>query len=76
MTPITENTPCWLFLHDHERSTPVGRSKEQTCPHGGVGSSVLDTNPSGVGGGGGPGRGRESKICLHFGGSFEFPISF
>ena len=43
----------------------------------GVCSSVLDTNPHGVGGGGGPGGGGgQSKSFLHFGGIFEFPISF
>ena len=50
--------------------------------HGGVCSSVLDTNPRGVGGGVGEGErvgvgwGGVSKIVLHFVGIFEFPISF
>ena len=42
---------------------------------GGVCSSVIDTNPRGVGGGFREG-GAGSKILLHFGGIFGFPISF
>ena len=46
--------------------------------HGGRCSSVLDTNPRCVGGGGGSG-GRGGWVVYfspHFGGIFEFPISF
>ena len=47
--------------------------------HGGVCSSVLDTNPHGVGEGvqeRGGGVGGQSKNFLHFRGIFEFPVSF
>ena len=45
---------------------------------GGVCSSVLDTNPHGVGGGGGGpgGGGGGAKNFPFWGGIFEFPISF
>ena len=44
--------------------------------HGGDRSSVLDTDPRGVGGGVREGGGGwRSKILLHFEGIFEFPIT-
>ena len=44
--------------------------------HGGVCSSVLDTNPRGVGGGSRRGGGGGSKNFLHFGGHFWIPHFF
>ena len=60
----------------HFLGTEGGSSVYDTAPPTGgrVCSSVLDTNPCGMGGsrrGGGV-----SKNFLHFGGIFEFPVSF
>ena len=79
----------WSPSHDttivsiaHGQSTGRGMMKRapeaaSRSQHWGVCSSVLDTNPRGVGrGGGGVRDGGASKIFLHFLGIFEFPISF
>ena len=64
-----------------DSARPDSSIQRYTQPRGGgVCSSVLHTNPRGVSGGGGPGGrrgwGGASKIFLHCGAIFEFPISF
>ena len=52
-----------------------GPSLEDPQSHGGVCSSVLDTNPRGMDGGVRRGGGGECQKISHFGGIFESPVS-
>ena len=66
--------------HAEKKKAGEGKRAPEGVRHGGVCSSVLDTNPCGVGGGGGVREGgRGSKFFSFFGAflnAFECPVSF